>query len=410
VTLQPTRPAPAAADTEVLFKEAHQRRRRRRLLIAAITLVAVAVSTAAVALTRSSHAQPAPAAPVAQQPAVKLPGTAPRVAWADYQGNIRIGSLQTHEQRIVASGDTDPVSTLVVSGSKIFWPVRSEIPFATIMAYDTATGHVGKFAGGSAVFKAAGSSDVFVDDGNDATLARYRVDGRLVKRFDLPKGWYLSYGTWNLSPALARGQILVQSQSALGQRQAAKPPALALWTPATGTIRPFGDSRAVVATYTGPGGADSTIAWFPASCATSNNCVLNITDLNTGTTRQVRSPLGFGFDSGGNFSPDGRQFATFAKTNSGGYNPQTRLALIDVATGSLRLVSGATIQIGEAIGWAQWIHDSGRLVVGGVCGKDESGTATPNCFQVDSRTLHTEPLRPQTTLDDDVNYSTVVLP
>ncbi len=410
MTLQPTRPAPAAADTEVLFKEAHQRRRRRRLAMAAITLVVAAVLTAVIALPGGGHKQPAPAAPVARPPAVRLPGTSPRVAWVDYQGNVRIGSLQTHEQRIVASGNKDPVSTLVVSGTKIFWPVRTEIPFITIMAYDTATGRLGKFAGGSAVFKAIGSTDVFVDDGNDATLARYHLDGRLVQRFNLPQGWYLSYGLWGVSPALAHGEMLVQSQTTLGQSQAAQPPAMALWTPATGHIRPLNNTWNVVASYTDPRGADSTVAWFAMSCQTSNNCPLNITDLGTGTTRHVDSPLGFGFDYGGNFSPDGRQFATFAKTNSGGYNPETRLALVDVATGSLRLVSAATIEIGEAIGWAQWLPGSDRVLAGGICGSDESGSSAPNCFVTDSATLRTTAFRPPGKGADDVNYSTVVLP
>ncbi len=410
MTLQPTRPAPKAADAELLFKEAHQRRRRRRLLISAIIVVAIAVSMAVVALSGGGHTRPAPAAPVARQPPVKLPGTAPHLAWVDYQGNVRIGSLQTHEQRIVASGDKDPVSTLVVSGSKIFWAVRTEIPFTTIMAYDTATGRLGAFAGGAAVFKAIGSTDVFVDDGNNATVARYRLDGRLVRRFDLPQGWYLSYGLWGLSPALAHGEILVQSQTAVGRRQGAKPPAMALWTPATGSIRPLNTTWDVVTTYTDPGGADSVVAWFPVSCETSSNCALNLTDLDTGRTQQIESPLGFGFDYGGNFSRDGRQLATFAKTNSGGYNPETRLALVDVATGSLRLVSGATIEIGESIGWAQWLPGSSQVLAGGICGRDDSGSSPPNCFVTDSATLRTTPFQPTGTSDEDVNYSTVVLP
>jgi hypothetical protein len=410
MTLQPTRPAPAAVDTELLFKEAHQRRRRRRLAMAAITLIVAAVLTAVLTLPGGGNAQPSPAAPVVPTPAVKLPGTAPRVAWVDYQNNIRIGSLQTREQRIVASGDTDPVSSLTVSGSKIFWTTRTENPFFAVMAYDTATGRLSKFAGGSEVFKAVGSTDVFVDDGNNATVARYRLDGQLVRRFDLPSGWYLSFGFGGVSPALAHGGLLVQSQPITGQPAGSKPPTLAIWTPATGSVRVLSGAWNVIASHTDSNGDNSTIAWFPRSCSISNNCPLNITNLDTGRTSRIDSPLGFGFDSGGNFSPDGTQFATFAKTNSGGYNPQTRLAIVDVNTSSMRLVSAATIQIGEAIGWAQWLPGTSQVIAGGICGKGDSGAAPANCFRVDSQTLHTEPLEPNAKWNEDVNYSTVVLP
>ena len=96
-----------------------------------------------------------------------------------------------------------------------------------------------------------------------------------------------------------------------------------------------------------------------------------MTDLDSGRTRQIRSPLGFGFDYGGGFSADGRQLAVFANTKSGTYNPETRLALLDVATGSLRFVPGATIEIGESIGWAQWLPGTSQLIGGGLCGPDE---------------------------------------
>jgi hypothetical protein len=426
MTLQPTRPAPAAADTELLFKEAHQRRRRRRLGIAAITLVAVAVSTAAVALTRSSHAQPAPAAPVAQQPAVKLPGTAPRIAWVDYQGNVRIGSLQTHEQRIIARGARDPVTSIVASGSRLFWVSGSftKLGGPTVMVYDTATGRVGRFASGDRVFNAAGSTDVFVDAGDPdsyLSLVRYSLQGRLVQRFSYPQGWYLpdpeTLGTSTL--ALARGEILLQTESArlVGKPVSAEPSKLAVWTPATGNLRVIGDASFLVATYTDRSNAGSSVAWLPWSCGTTyQTCAVQLTDLGSGTTRQIRSPLGFGFDMRGAFSPDGTQLAAFANTSSGGYNPETRrnpetrLALIDVATGSLRLVPAATIEIGEGIGWAQWLPGSRQLIAGGVEGADAAGIWKTNHFLVDSVTRSAAPFSFLRDGQQDVNYSAVVLP
>jgi hypothetical protein len=128
-------------------------------------------------------------------------------------------------------------------------------------------------------------------------------------------------------------------------------------------------------------------------------------------TRKIRNPLGFGFDLRGAFSPDGRQLAAFAKTNSGGYNPETRLALIDVASGKLRSVPGATIGIGEAIAWAQWLPSSNRLIVGGTSGGGAgTGTWEANHFLIDSTTLSAEPFSFLHDGQQDVNYSAVLLP
>src|SRR6185312_3391333 len=101
MTLLDDRPA----DADVLFKEAHQRRRRRRILLAAVLALAVGAAAAGLALTGGSDGprQPVPsAAPVS--PAVDKVGPPPRVAWVDYQGQVHIGSLQNHQQRVVASG------------------------------------------------------------------------------------------------------------------------------------------------------------------------------------------------------------------------------------------------------------------------------------------------------------------
>ncbi len=426
MTLQPTRPAPTAADAELLFKEAHQRRRRRRLLIAAIAVVAIAVSTAAIALTGGGDARPAPAAPVVQPPAVKLPGTAPRVAWTDYQGHVHIGSLQTLQQRVVASGSRDPVTSMVVSGSKLFWVAGnfSMLGGPTVMSYDMKTGRVRPFASGDRVLNAVGSTDVFVDAGDPdsyGSLSRYTLQGRLIQRFTYPAGWYLpdpeTQGT--SSVALAHGAILVQTLPARlgGNRASAEPTKLAVWTPATGQLRVLGDASFLVATYTDSRHADSRVAWLPWSCAsTLETCSVQLTDLDRGTTRQISNPLGFGFDMRGAFSPDGKQLAAFARTDSGSYNPatklnpETRLALIDVGTGTLRLVPGATIEIGEGIGWAQWLPGSRQLIAGGVGGQDGSGAWKANHFLVDSVTRSSTPFSFLHDGQQDVNYSTVVLP
>jgi hypothetical protein len=434
MTLLTTKPRPATpSDAEVLFKEARQRRRRRRILATAIVAAIAALSTTVVALTRgdSAHAQ-APTAPKPRPSVAPLPGTPPRVAWVDYSDRVHIGSLRTGEERVVAEGpeaSNSATTQMVTSGKLLFWDTGGGVFFnkttkraqsfdSTVMAYDTVTGRTRPFAPGIQVFNAVGSTDVFVDTNGAGHLIRYALDGRVVARLTLPNGWSLPdpFGLGS-SPALANGEILVQSQTPVqATSAAAKPTQLAVWTPATGHIQVLGEVSFMVATYTD--GHDSLVAWLPGNCRTNQDCPLQLTDPASGTTRQIRSPYGFGFDMRGAFSPDGKQLAAFTRTNSGGYNPQTRLALIDVATGTLRPVLGATIAIGDAVGWAQWLPGS-QLISGGMCG---AGGAETDCFRTDSATLHTVPQRLGAGDDQELNnstgvsyptnanYSTVVLP
>jgi hypothetical protein len=392
------------------------------MLALVVVIAAIAATTAAVVVTGSGHARPAATLPPVSHPAVAPLGSPPDVAWVDYQGQVHIGSLQTHQQRVVASGGGDATTPLLVSGRTLFWVAGGGIFYdrvtrrvrslaSGVMAYDTVTGRVRAFASGAQLFNAIDSTDVFVGSGDAKHLARYRLDGRLIDRFTLPNGWYLADAglLGNPRPALAHGGILVLSQTTIqAETVGAKPSKLGVWTPATASLRPLGDVWKVVATYTDSRGAKSLVAWLPASCTTSGSCLLQLTDPATGATRQIRSPLGFDF--GGAFSPDGRQLAAFARTNPGDYNPETRLALIDLATGSLRPVPGATISIGDSLAWAQWMPDSRQLIVGGVSGADGSGKWEANHFLVDSVTLRAAPFSFLADGQQDVNYSAVLLP
>jgi hypothetical protein len=377
-------------------------------MVAALVAVAVGTVAAGVALEGGGHRQhPTPKTTPGSEPslsAVARLGSPPLVAWVDYQQRVHIGSLRTHRQRVVNSAGGSATTPLVASGNTLFWVSGN------VMAYDTATGRVRIFAnGGLQVFNAVGSTDVYVQSGD---LARYRLDGRLVERFTFPRGWFLADAelSGDPGPALANGEILVQSQTTFQAETAgAKPTTLAVWNPATGSVRPLGEVWKVVATYTGSHDAKSLVAWLPASCLTSERCLLQLTDPATGSTREVRSPLGFGFDFGGAFSADGHQLAAFAESNSGDVNPQTMLALVDVATGSVRLVPGATISIGESLAWARWLSGSGQLLVGGLSGKNGSGSWPANQFLVDTATVRSTPLRFLADANENVNYSVVVL-
>jgi hypothetical protein len=422
LTLRPTRAAPSAThDAELLFKEARRRRRRRRILMVLVVAAIAAAGAAAVVMTAGGEGRAA-STPAISHPAVKAIGPPPQVAWVDYQGQVHIGSLPSHQQRVVANGTGSPTISMVASGGTLFWAAEGGVVYDKVtrqlrslprgvMAYDTVTGRVRSFASGGLVFNAVDSTDVFIGSGDTRHLARYSVDGRLREQFTLPDGWILAdgYELGTSTPALSRGGILVQSQPAVQSGAVkTKPSKLAIWTPATGSIRVLGNLWAI-ATYTDTRDSHSLIAGLPAVCESSNSdCLLQITDTATGATRQIRSPLGYGFDFRGAFSPDGRQLAVFAKSNPGYYNPATRAALVDVATGSLRLVSGATIGIGESLAWAQWLPGSKELIVGGT--SDDGGLPQANHFLVDSSTRQSTPFRFLTHGDVDVNYSVVVLP
>jgi hypothetical protein len=418
MTLQRTRASRVVGQAvDDLFQEAHRRRRRRRIAMAVVVAVAVAGTTVRLALTGrdSSQAGRPAAAPRPQHPLIKLPGTPPRVAWADYRGKVHIGSIQTRQQRVIASGATDPVTSLVVSGTKVFWVSRNSVS-SNVVDYDAATGQVRLFTSGAAVFSVPGSTDVFVDLGDPdsfESLARYDLSGKLIRRFTYPAGWFLpdteELGT--SSPGLANGEILLRTLSARNPRSMpATPSKLAVWTPTTGKLRVLGDASFLVATYTDARHNSSLVAWLPWDCETLSDCRLQLTDLANGTSRAIKNPLGFGFDMRGAFSSDGRQLAAFAKTNSGGYDPETRLALIKVSTGSLRLVPGATIEIGEGVAWAQWLPGIDQLMVGGNSGETSTGKWIANHFLVDSATLRTTPFWFLTDGNQDVNYSVVLLP
>ena len=178
----------------------------------------------------------------------------------------------------------------------------------------------------------------------------------------MPSGWYVGSGA-GLGDPMAVGQgVLVQSQAAQSTSQA---PKLALWNLRTGRVRVLGRVWGLVASHTTAHGA-SYLAWFPGSCEreAGPSCSLLITDTATLKSVSVRSPFPYGFDLGGAFSPSGRQLAVFVKTNAGDVNPAMQLASVDVATGTLRLVPGVKGEIGESVGWAQWLPTGDQVLAG----------------------------------------------
>jgi hypothetical protein len=115
----------------------------------------------------------------------------------------------------------------------------------------------------------------------------------------------------------------------------------------------------------------------------------------------VRSPLPYGFDIGGAFSPDGSNLAVFVKTNSGVVNPAMQLALVNTSTGSLRLIPGVRGEIGESVGWARWLP-GGTSVLAGTF---SSEYRTYNHYLVNTTTGAAKTVDFSTDRDRDVNFS-----
>ena len=111
----------------------------------------------------------------------------------------------------------------------------------------------------------------------------------------------------------------------------------------------------------------------------------------------MRSPSAGGFAVGGAFSPDGSRLAVFVNAPSG---RSARLALVDPATGGLRVARTPVLPLGVDYGWARWISDGGRLL---------AGTATGG-YLVDAATLGARPLHERKgSGSSGINYTTVVI-
>ncbi len=340
-------------------------------------------------------------------------GVIPQVAWSDYEGQLHIGDLSGLGERVVAQTDADPTASLLALGGGILW-VRSEYPTPlqtvdpvadpTVQRFDLATGTTTTLGPGSQVFAAADGSRVYVAASSDE-LVEYTPAGMPIGRdLRVPAGWYLSDPSLlgDPDPTTVNG-ILVMSAP---QQISRDPSTLALWNPGTGRVRTIGKVWKVIGTHTKPGAASSLIAWAPATCETTRNCPLEITDSSTLATRSVYSPFGRGFEFGGGFSPDGSMLAAFVP-GPFHLSPTARLVLITGA-GRIAAVPGVTINNGDALAWADWYPDSSHVIVGGVGSPD--GTVNDNHFVVSRVTRAAMPFHFLPDGNQDINFTTAVLP
>ena len=415
MTLLIEKPAePSRQDPEALFKEARQRRRRRRLIAGAVVVTLLAGTITTALLTSNSRPKAHPSLTQRQQtrtPPIAGAQAVPQVAWVDYSGFLHIGELNTLTQRVVTWARADPTASLVSLNGKVFWvQIRQQngerAVHPLVFGFDLSTGHTNKVAAGSQVFASLDRSFLYVESSNKE-LAEYWPSGTLKRSgLHLPKGWILSDPDLlgNPTPVVADG-ILVRSAS---NQAATTSSLLAIWNPSTGAVHTLGDIWQMVGTYTAPGGTSSLVAWVPADCVVTTNCSLRVVNTADFSFQLFSSPLGYGFDWGGGFSPDGGQLAVFVQSNSGVTSPESQLALVNVASGSLRLVSGANISVGDSLVWAQWLPDGTHLIVGGT-GSANGLSVGDNHFIVDSRSGQATSFRFIADGNQDVNYSAVVV-
>jgi hypothetical protein len=126
-----------------------------------------------------------------------------------------------------------------------------------------------------------------------------------------------------------------------------------------------------------------------------------ITNTATLSSRTVRSPLPGGFALGGAFSPSGASKARLAVFLDAGSGNAARLALVDLATGAVRVVPRPRLVLGLDIAWARWLPDGAHLIVGPAAGGSDL---------VDAATLSAEPLVVAHESSEDLDYTTAVVP
>ena len=372
---RPSVPPWLARQVLALFAEARQRRRRRRLVTAAVVLAAAAVGGAAFAGYLATG-QPRPRADRRAGPASRgargfaLPSAL--IAWFDGDGTLRIGNVATLNQRPLAQLVNAPCCTLIAVGHRVYWPGRFKgrdyIRYANL-----ATGTIGNLAPGWAVVESAATRTIYVAEQSGHALLALPADGRgPARRLVTPPGWQVVPLPW----AAADGITL----SSGGRR-----PAIGLWRPRSGRVTVIGRGY-VMATWTQPSGRSSLIAWLPARCARLP-CPIKITSTATGHTQTVHPPPGYGFVwQGGNmaFSSDGRELATFV---SPGLHGATTFvpALVNTATGTVRVVHRAKLASPEMAGWLVWLPGSRFLLAGSA-----DNTSFP-AYAIDARNASARP-------------------
>ncbi|MGH2861753.1 MAG: hypothetical protein ACRDLT_09665 [Solirubrobacteraceae bacterium] len=370
------RPAQAERTSEpvvpdAIFPEARRRGRRRRAFsaLAALTVLGALVGAVVVVLqgarTGPTAAQSRLSA-VARGKAGRVP--APLVAWGDYSGVLYVGDVATGRLLQIATYPVPQSSSagpLAINHGRLLWvDAKNRIRGAEI-----ATGRSSVIARGFGVTSSPDGDRLYVDQGTTDFLEMDARTMRVTRRVAIPVGW--TANPW-VARTFSGGLLLTHT---------GRGAVLGYWRPGS-RVRPLGPSIDQLGVYTPSSGRYSLLAWLPRctkDASFDSHCPLAITNTATGRTMRIPSPTRYSF-TGGAFSPNGNQFATFANTDNPSdplSTPRSELAIINTRTGVLRL--GALVRIvspaaisgagRNGTGWAlsvvklERVHR--RLVVGG---------------------------------------------
>lgn len=151
---------------------------------------------------------------------------------------------------------------------------------------------------------------------------------------------------------LTEGQPRAAGRSIVVSRKAGFIGELFTWNPVTGAIHSLGPYNQFIDAHTDAHGTELAFTVCPTG---SFPCSLVLSDGDGGHRRTIAPPVqGNGFYLGGAFSPDGRTLATTVSLHPGVSDPDAGLAIVDVRSAMVRMVSGSRFTVGEPIGYATW--------------------------------------------------------
>jgi hypothetical protein len=414
-------------DAQALIPEARARQRRRHMVGVLVLAGIVAALFTSVLVVTMQTGPPATSTTGMGSAPHSVDTSAPSFAWIDYVGHLHVGDPLTGQQQVVARALGDPTVPVVALQGRLFWvdtgctslpvlrcPDAPESGYSTpvIKELDLQTHRVKILASGQAVFAAADGRSIYIErqrpgcltttggvcDPHAEEVVRVPItpSGK-TKVYFVPHGWDVNAGNGFSNPISVPGGIFVQSNLA---GVSSTPLHFALWNPATDHVVPMGYDWGLIDAHTSSDGT-TLLAWLPGTCELQQECGLDITNVGTGKTLSIPSPLPYGFDIGGAFSPDGAQLAVFVRTNQGDVNPAMEFGVVDTKAGKLRLIEGVQGQIGDSVGWAHWLPNGTDVLVGTFAGRNR----TYNHYLVDTKSDTVKLVDFSSNPNLDVNFS-----
>ena len=332
------------------------------------------------------------------------PAPAALIVWSDGSG-LYTGAIEPSGSVIPRAVVDAYVALLplVRAGQRVYWvdPAGSFVPsvghWSQLVRYlDLATGKIATAGPGQTVFLSADGRYLLMSQ-TATDMTQTPAAGGSPRTLTLPPCWYLPGGD-GLADVFSGAGLATANGILVQAKQSPDPDGMVigLWNPAGRRVAIIGRARTVIGAYTPPGAGHTLLAWLPAGCA--GNCPVRITDTATMAVRSVRSPLGHGLVMGGAFSPDGTQLALFGLV---GHYAAARMELLNLTTGTVRVAREPELALDAGIGWARWLPDGRRLVM---------GPATVGGYLVDTTTLSAKPLRLIRGHGQDPNYTAVLAP